>query len=219
MTTQPRPDGRHMHDTATRSGDDGDSRDGAALSPAIGPVPAIYIPQSPCEAGTSGLIWHAALGTARRTGGWVGRRLPGRHRRTSTEGTMSEIPDSLRYTEDHFWARADSDTGLVRVGVTDFAQQSLGDVVDVTLPRPGETVKAGNACGDIESTKSINDLVAPVDGTVRTRNDNLAGSPELVNTDPYGHGWMFEVEADPSTLDRQLAGLMDAHAYRGLAGA
>ena len=108
---------------------------------------------------------------------------------------------------------------LVRVGVTDFAQRSLGDVVEVTLPGLGETLKAGQACGDIESVKSVNDLVAPVAGTVRARNDDLASTPELVNTDPYGQGWMFEAEIDPSTLDQQLASLIDAGAYRRLAGA
>ena len=82
-------------------------------------------------------------------------------------------------------------------------------------PDPG----AGQACGDIESVKSVNDLVAPVAGTVRARNDDLASTPELVNTDPYGQGWMFEAEIDPSTLDQQLASLMDAGAYRRLAGA
>ena len=131
---------------------------------------------------------------------------------------MSDIPADLRYSKDHLWARPDAGTGLVRVGVTDFAQQSLGDVVDVTLPRPGDTVTAGEACGDIESVKSLSDLVAPVTGTVRARNDNLTRTPELVNTDPYGQGWMFEVETDPATLSQQLAALMDARAYRDLAG-
>jgi glycine cleavage system H protein len=115
-------------------------------------------------------------------------------------------------------AAASADTSLIRVGATDFAQQALGDVVDVTLPRPGETVRTGDACGDIESTKSVSDLIAPVTGTVRTRNDDLTRTPGLVNTDPYGQGWMFEVDVDPSTLSQQLASLVDAHAYRGLAG-
>ena len=132
---------------------------------------------------------------------------------------MPDIPADLRYSEDHLWARSAADGGLVRVGVTDFAQQSLGDVVDVTLPQPGDTVTAGEACGDIESVKSVSDLIAPVTGTVRTRNDDLAGAPELVNTDPYGRGWIFEVETDPTTLGQQLAALMDADAYRALAGA
>jgi glycine cleavage system H protein len=132
---------------------------------------------------------------------------------------MSDIPADLRYSPDHLWVRFGTGAGLVRVGVTDFAQDSLGDVVAVTLPWPGETLMAGQACGDIESVKSVNDLIAPVAGTVRTRNDDLAATPELVNTDPYGQGWMFEAEIDPSTLDRQLGGLLDADAYRSLAGA
>ena len=131
---------------------------------------------------------------------------------------MPDIPADLKYSNDHLWVRAAAEAGLVRVGVTDFAQQSLGDVVDVTLPRPGDTVKADGACGDIESVKSVSELIAPVTGTVRARNDNLTRTPELVNTDPYGQGWMFEVETDPATLSQQLAALMDARAYRDLAG-
>jgi glycine cleavage system H protein len=155
-----------------------------AVSPAIGPLPAIYV------------------------------HVPAR-----IGGTMSDIPADLRYSQDHLWVRPGPGGGLVRVGVTDFAQRSLGDVVEVTLPGPGGTLKAGQACGDIESVKSVSDLVAPVAGTVRARNDDLASTPELVNTDPYGRGWMFEAEIDPSTLDQQLASLMDAGAYRRLAGA
>jgi glycine cleavage system H protein len=132
---------------------------------------------------------------------------------------MPETPADLRYSSDHLWARVDHASGLVHVGVTDFAQQALGDVIDVTLPGPGEPVRAGQTCGDIESVKSVGDLIAPVTGTVRTRNDDLARTPELVNSDPYGQGWMFETEIDPSAWDEQLAVLMDAHAYRGLAGA
>lgn len=130
---------------------------------------------------------------------------------------MTDIPADLKYSKDHLWARPGA--GLVRVGVTDFAQESLGDVVEVTLPKPGDTVTAGEACGDIESVKSLSDLVAPVTGTVRGRNDELTGSPELVNTDPYGQGWMFEVETDPATQAQQLDALMDADHYRALAGA
>jgi glycine cleavage system H protein len=129
---------------------------------------------------------------------------------------MPDIPDDLRYSKDHLWARPGA--GVVRVGVTDFAQQSLGDVIDVTLPRLGDTLRAGKACGDIESVKSVNDLIAPLTGTVRICNDDLADTPDLVNADPYGQGWIFEVETDPATLGRQLAALMDANAYRDLAG-
>ena len=132
---------------------------------------------------------------------------------------MPDIPTDLRYSKDHLWARPGAEAGLVRVGVTDLAQQSLGDVIDVRLSRPGDTVKAGEACGDIESVKSVSDVIAPVTGTVRTRKDDLAGAPEFVNADPHGQGWTFEVETDPATLGQQLAALMDAHAYRDLAGA
>jgi glycine cleavage system H protein len=134
-----------------------------------------------------------------------------------TGGTMPGIPSDLRYSPDHLWARPGA--GLVRIGVTDFAQQSLGDIVDVTLPRTGETIRTGEACGDIESVKSVSDLIAPVTGIVRRGNDDLTGAPELVNTDPYGRGWMFEVEIDPATAGQQLAALLDPGAYRELAGA
>jgi glycine cleavage system H protein len=132
---------------------------------------------------------------------------------------MSDIPADLRYSKDHLWVRVDADTSLLRAGVTDFAQQSLGDIVDVHPPSPGEKVTAGDACGDIESTKSVSDLVAPVTGTVRGANGDLVATPELVNTDPYGQGWLFDAEIDPATLDGQLSELMDAEAYRQLAGA
>jgi len=100
--------------------------------------------------------------------------------------------------------------------VTSFAQQSLGDVVEVTPPRAGDAIEAGAACGDIESVKSVSDLIAPVTGTVLAVNDKLAGQPELVNSDPYGDGWMFDAEAAPAVLDEQLAMLLDADAYRAL---
>jgi len=129
---------------------------------------------------------------------------------------MYDIPTDLHYSQDHLWVRADPDRGVVRVGITDFAQQSLGDVVTVTLPEPGETLAAGEACGEIESTKSISDLIAPVAGTVRTLNDGLENTPDLVNTDPYGEGWMFDVEVPPSGLAEELNALMDAATYQAL---
>jgi glycine cleavage system H protein len=130
---------------------------------------------------------------------------------------MSDIPADLRYSTDHLWVRSGAG-GLVRVGVTDFAQQSLGDVVNVSPPKSGATLTAGQACGDIESVKSVSDLVAPVTGTARAHNDDLGEAPDLVNTDPYGRGWLFEIQPDPATLDQQLAALMDADAYHGLVG-
>jgi glycine cleavage system H protein len=93
-----------------------------------------------------------------------------------------------------------------------------GDVLGVTLPAVGERVTTGEAFGDIESIKSLSDMITPVSGTVGTRNDDLSGTPELVNTDPYGNGWVFEVQIDPTTQDQQLAGLMDAEAYGRLVG-
>ena len=143
-------------------------------------------------------------------------RLPWR---SPKRGTMPQIPAGLQYSPDHLWVRPSTELSLIRVGVTDFAQQSLGDVVDVTPPRIGEAIKAGQPCGDIESVKSVSDLIAPVTGTVRQRNDGLVGSPELVNIDPYGRGWLFEVEVDPATTGQQLAALLDPAAYRELAGA
>ena len=131
---------------------------------------------------------------------------------------MADTPADLRYSRDHLWARAGSGGQLVRSGVTDFAQQSLGDVVEVTLPDVGDDTTAGEPCGVIDSTKSANDLVSPVTGTVRSRNEALTGSPELVNTDPYGRGWMFEVEVDPASLGDQLGSLMDGHSYQDLTG-
>jgi glycine cleavage system H protein len=132
---------------------------------------------------------------------------------------MPDIPAELKYSQDHLWVRSDAGTGLVRIGVTDFAQQSLGDVVAVTLPAPGEQVTAGQPSGDIESVKSVSDLVSPVTGTVRGRNDKLTDAPDLVNSDPYGEGWMLEIDTDPATLGQQLAALMDPAAYRELTGA
>jgi glycine cleavage system H protein len=126
---------------------------------------------------------------------------------------MSEVPPDLRYSEDHLWVRPDSGTGTALVGITDYAQDSLGDVVNVALPELGQALTSGQAFGEIESTKTINDLVSPLDGTVHSRNDVLAQTPELVNRDPYGQGWMLKIEFAPSTLSRQLAALMDAPAY------
>jgi glycine cleavage system H protein len=121
------------------------------------------------------------------------------------------IPDDLRYSPEHEWVRL---TGTVaRVGITDFAQDSLGDVVYVQLPDVGLDAVAGASVSEIESTKSVSDVYVPVTGVVSASNDALADQPELVNSDPYGDGWMFEVEvADTGELD----GLLDAAGYRRL---
>ena len=120
-----------------------------------------------------------------------------------------EYPDALQYTAEHEWVRIDGD--VVRVGITAFAQDALGDIVYVTLPDDGAEVAAGQTCGEVESTKSVSDIYSPVDGVVTALNPALDGTPELVNTDPYGEGWMFEVRvADSKTLD----GLLSAADYR-----
>lgn len=120
------------------------------------------------------------------------------------------IPDELRYTEQHEWIRIDGDT--LTVGITDFAAELLGDIVFVQLPAVGAPLSTGDACGEVESTKSVSDLFAPVAGTVTEVNTALDGSPETVGSDPYGEGWLFRVSAAGSTLD----GLLDAAEYRRL---
>ena len=126
------------------------------------------------------------------------------------------IPDDLRYTEAHEWVRENPDgrPDVVRVGITDYAQSQLGDVVYVDLPAVGDAVTAGSPCGEVESTKSVSELYAPVSGEVVAVNDDLEASPELVNSGPYGDGWMFEVRPEGG-----LDGLLDAAAYRGLTDA
>jgi len=122
------------------------------------------------------------------------------------------IPEDLRYTAEHEWVQATGD-GTVRVGITDFAQDSLGDIVFVQLPEPGTTVQPGDALGEIESTKSVSDLYAPLAGTVSAGNDALEAEPELVNSDPYGDGWIVELTLDdPSAVEA----LLDAKAYEEL---
>jgi glycine cleavage system H protein len=118
-------------------------------------------------------------------------------------------PEDLQYTKDHEWVRDEG--GTLRVGVTDFAQEALGDIVFVTLPDVGAEVTAGQPCGEIESTKSVSDIYAPVSGTVVARNESLDAAPELVNSDPYGDGWMMDIRPSGDVAD---AGLLDAQAYQ-----
>ncbi|HEX2029667.1 MAG TPA: glycine cleavage system protein GcvH [Nitriliruptorales bacterium] len=119
-------------------------------------------------------------------------------------------PQDLRYTEEHEWARREGE--LVRVGITDYAQDQLGDVVYVDLPTPGAKVERGQPFGEVESTKSVSDLYAPVSGTVEERNDELEDRPELVNQEPYGDGWMVLIRPeDVGELER----LLSADDYRG----
>jgi glycine cleavage system H protein len=121
---------------------------------------------------------------------------------------MADVPDNLSYTPEHEWVRVTGST--VRVGVTDFAQEALGDVVFVSLPEVGASFEQGAAFGEVESTKSVSDLFAPVSGKVVSRNDTLDGRPELINSDPYGAGWIVEIEVAD---EAQLGGLLDAAAY------
>lgn len=122
------------------------------------------------------------------------------------------IPAELRYTAEHEWIQS-TETAAVRVGITHFAQDSLGDIVYVQLPEAGAKVTAGDAVGEVESTKSVSDIYAPLSGTVTARNDALGDTPEQINDDPYGAGWLFEIEPDDVA---DVAGLLDAEAYKKL---
>ena len=122
------------------------------------------------------------------------------------------IPDDLKYTAEHEWVRS-ADGGRVRIGITHYAQDALGDVVFVSLPEAGASVTAGQACGEVESTKSVSEIYAPVSGEVVARNEALDAHPDLVNQDPYGDGWLVEIQpADSGAVD----GLLDASAYAEL---
>lgn len=121
-------------------------------------------------------------------------------------------PENLKYTAEHEWVAPGS---TLRVGITDYAQSALGDIVYVDLPKVGSTISAGATCGEIESTKSVSELFAPVSGTITAVNDAVVAAPESINTDPYGAGWLFEVE--PSNAG-EIESLMDAAAYTAATG-
>jgi glycine cleavage system H protein len=118
------------------------------------------------------------------------------------------IPENLRYTAEHEWVAVDGTT--VSVGITDYAQQALGDVVYVSVPAPGSRVSAGEPCGEVESTKSVSDLYSPVDGEVSEVNSEIDDDPGLVNSDPYGAGWLMRITTD---ADADLSGLLSAAEY------
>jgi glycine cleavage system H protein len=123
------------------------------------------------------------------------------------------IPEDLYYSEEHEWVRVDDD--IATIGITDFAQDQLGDIVYVELPAVGETLEAGSVVGELESTKSVSDIFSPLSGEVVARNDSLEGAPEVINSDPYGEGWLLKlrpVEDDPT------AALLEAEAYASLTG-
>jgi glycine cleavage system H protein len=121
------------------------------------------------------------------------------------------VPDDLRYTSDHEWARLES--GQLRVGITDYAQDALGDIVFVQLPDPGAKLAAGDSFGEIESTKSVSDVYAPVSGTVAEINSDLADAPQRINEDPYGEGWLCLITPDDADA---VSGLLDAEEYAKL---
>ena len=119
---------------------------------------------------------------------------------------MSSIPDNLQYTKEHEWVLATGNT--FRMGITDYAQGALGDIVYVQLPKVGESVVADKVCGEVESTKSVSEIFAPVSGTVVAINSDLDNAPELINSDPYGAGWLVEIE-----VPQEPQGLLSAAQY------
>jgi len=126
---------------------------------------------------------------------------------------VSEIPADLHYTSEHEWVRR-TGPDTVRVGITDFAQSSLGDVVFVQLPDVGAQVSAGESFGEVESTKSVSDLYAPVTAKVVAVNGDLEGNPQLVNSEPYDGGWLVDLQAEAAALEEGVAALLDADGYR-----
>ncbi|ORA22773.1 glycine cleavage system protein GcvH [Mycobacterium aquaticum] len=129
---------------------------------------------------------------------------------------MSDIPADLYYTSEHEWVQRTGDD-TVRVGITDYAQSALGDVVFVQLPDVGTDLSAGDSFGEVESTKSVSDLYAPVTAKVVAVNGDLEGNPQLVNSDPYGEGWLVDLQLESGVLADVLTGLLDADGYRAVA--
>jgi glycine cleavage system H protein len=128
---------------------------------------------------------------------------------------MTNVPEDLHYTEDHEWVRFEAEAGVATVGITDYAQGELGDVVFLELPAVGTEIETRDSCGTIEAVKTVADLFAPLGGEIVEVNSVLEDHPELVNQDPYGEGWMIKIEvADPGQID----GLMDAAAYQAHIG-
>ncbi len=127
-------------------------------------------------------------------------------------GPVVQVPNDRRYTSEHEWAKEDD--GRILVGITEFAQDQLGDIVFVGLPDPGAEVKAGEPVGEVESTKSVSDVYSPVSGRVVDKNTEVEQTPELVNSDPYGRGWLVRIEP----ADEGIEQLMTADAYSGLIG-
>ena len=133
--------------------------------------------------------------------------------------SQTDSPAELRYTAEHEWVQRTGPT-TVRIGITDYAQSQLGDVVFVQLPAEDDAVTSGESFGEVESTKSVSDIYAPLSGTVAAVNGDLDGDPELVNSDPYGAGWLVDLTAaSESDLDDALEGMLDAEAYASITAA
>lgn len=128
---------------------------------------------------------------------------------------MPDFPEDLKYSAEHEWVRSGNES-TVRIGITEYAADQLGDIVFASLPTVGDAVSAGDACGELESTKSVSDIFCPVAGVITAVNTTLEGSPETVNTDPYGDGWLFELDLDEGA---DLEDLLDADAYAEQLGA
>ena len=126
---------------------------------------------------------------------------------------MSQIPADLQYTKEHEWVAQTATAGTIRMGITDFAQGALGDIVYVQMPKVGEAVVADKVCGEVESTKSVSEIFSPVTGTIVAINDALNGAPELVNSDPYGAGWLAEI-----SISGEPAALLSAAQYGEITG-
>lgn len=125
---------------------------------------------------------------------------------------MSLVPDNLKFTKEHEWV-SESGAARYRVGITDYAQGALGDIVYVQLPKVGDIHIQGKVCGEVESTKSVSEIYAPLGGVVTAVNSELDGAPELMNRDPYGNGWIYEIEI---SAPEELTGLLDSAGYRAL---
>ena len=130
---------------------------------------------------------------------------------------MTNVPNDLRYTAEHEWVSV-IDTSTIRFGITDYAQDALGDIVFVSLPGLGSSITAGQTCGEVESTKSVSDIYAPVSGTISARNEGIETAPEMLNSDPYVKGWIADVSVAGDAKEA-IAGLLDSAAYLALISA
>ena len=128
---------------------------------------------------------------------------------------MTNIPTDLHYTPEHEWVKVIDGT-TIRFGITDYAQDALGDIVFADLPKVGSSISAGSSCGEVESTKSVSEIYAPVDGTIASANSVIESAPETLNSDPYGNGWIAEVKVSSST--DAVSGLLDADGYKAVIG-